>query len=118
MLALLYIDADRLAMACIPNAVEQGFDCARKAVELEANNPECQMALKALDQFSLSQLYWQPLLRTMLHLEKGEHAQAKSAYLKVLELCPDFKQAREQYLSAYIDCLKLKQQMLASLDRL
>ncbi|MDO6762052.1 transmembrane adenylate cyclase [Agarivorans sp. 1_MG-2023] len=201
MLAVLYIDADRLAMASIPNAVELGFDCARKAVELEANNPECQMALamayqsngdqqgliaavnkvvelnpnaayqvglagwalclagefnqgrallasskalnpfrppwfaladilyfyseqdfdqalKALDQFSLSQLYWQPLLRTILHLEKGEYAQAKSAYLKVLELCPDFKQAREQYLSAYIVCPKLKQQMLASLDRL
>ncbi|WP_215426487.1 transmembrane adenylate cyclase [Agarivorans albus] len=201
MLAILYFDADKLAMADIANASELGFECARKAVELDTNNQECQMALamgylsrgdqaglieavnkvialnpnaayqvglagwalclagefkqgrellanskalnpfrppwfaladilyfyaeqdfdqafKALDQFSLSTLYWQPLLRCVLHLEKGEFAQAKAAYLKVLELCPDFKQRREHYLSAYLVCPNLKQQVISALDKL
>jgi adenylate cyclase len=75
-------------------------------------------AFKALDQFSLSTLYWQPLLRCVLHLEKGEFAQAKSAYLKVLSLCPDFNQRREHYLSAYLVCPNLKQQVTTALDKL
>ncbi|WP_240464856.1 FlgO family outer membrane protein [Paraferrimonas sp. SM1919] len=81
-------------------------------------NSDYSKALKELDQFSLMQLYWHPLLKAVIEVEMGDIEAAKVSYQQIIASCSDFESTKEQRISSYVSSPEIQQKLLASLAKI
>ncbi|GLP96078.1 transmembrane adenylate cyclase [Paraferrimonas sedimenticola] len=75
-------------------------------------------AEKALDQFALHQVFWHPLMKTVLQVEQGQIKQAQSSYKRLLEMAPNFGQNRMSIITSLISCPRILKRIDKNLDTL
>ncbi|MGF1775437.1 transmembrane adenylate cyclase [Vibrio nomapromontoriensis] len=75
-------------------------------------------AEKSVSKLSLRRLFWVPMLKAIIHVQKGEFKQAQASYKEMLQLRPDFEDNEARYLGAFIASPEIKNKLLTSLARL
>lgn len=120
-------------LLCLAGKFERGMALMSQSMRLNAYQPawfnlahylfyfkrgEFDVALKQLDQFSHTELFWSPLLRAAALQRQGLVQEAKLAYQQVLALCPDFDQTAEQRISSYVVAPDLSEMLIIALKEI
>ena len=120
-------------LLCLAGKFERGRELMSQSMRLNAYQPawfnlayylyyfkrgEYEVALKQLDQFSHTELFWSPLLRAAALQRQGLVQEAKIAYQEVLRLCPDFEQTAGQRISSYVVASELSDMLIYALKEI
>ncbi|MGF1759280.1 hypothetical protein L4D76_15330 [Photobacterium sagamiensis] len=120
-------------LLCLAGKFERGMELMTESMRLNAYQPawfnlahylyyfkrgEFEVALKQLDQFSHTELFWSPLLRAAALQRQGLVQEAKLAYQQVLNLCPDFEQTAEQRITSYVVAPELAEMLFIALKEI